>query len=69
MALKELSYPERLKHVGLPTLEYRWERAGVVEVFKILNNIYLANKVNYLKWQLIEPRVGTRWNILKDAQD
>ena len=42
-ALKGLSYPERLKHLGLPTLEYRRERADVVEVFKILNNIDLAN--------------------------
>ena len=33
-----------LKRLGLPTLEYRRERADVVEVFKILNNIDLANK-------------------------
>ena len=43
-ALKGLSYPERLKRLGLPSLEYRRERADVVEVFKILNNIDLANK-------------------------
>ena len=34
-ALKRLSYPERLEHIGLPTLEYQWERANVVQVFKI----------------------------------
>ena len=37
-SLKGLSYP------GLPTLEYRRERADVVEVYKILNNIDLENK-------------------------
>ena len=44
LPLKGLYYPEQLKRLGLPTLEYRRERADVVEVFKILNNIDLANK-------------------------
>ncbi|MEW8547283.1 MAG: reverse transcriptase domain-containing protein, partial [Candidatus Thiodiazotropha sp.] len=43
-SLKGLSYPERLRRLGLPTLEYRRERADVVEVYKILNNIDLVNK-------------------------
>ena len=33
-ALKGLSYPERLKRLGLPTLEYRRERADVVECLR-----------------------------------
>ena len=64
-ALKGLSYPERLKHIGLPTLEYRRERADDVEVFKILNNIDVANKDKLFKWQLI----GTHSNLSKDAQE
>ena len=34
-----LTYQERLKTLGLPSLEYRRERADVIEVFKILNKI------------------------------
>ena len=43
-SLKGLSYPERLRCLGHPTLEYRRERADVVEVYKILNNTDLVNK-------------------------
>ena len=43
-SLKGLNYSERLKRLGLPTLEYRRDRADMVEVYKILNKIDLANK-------------------------
>ena len=43
-AMKGKTYPERLKRLGLPTLEYRRERADMVEVYKIMNDIDLANK-------------------------
>ena len=43
-SLKNYSYPERLKKLGLPTLEYRRERADLIQVFKILNNIDLVDK-------------------------
>lgn len=43
-SLKGLNYSERLKQLGLPTLEYRHERADVIEVYKIMNNIDLVNK-------------------------
>ena len=42
---KNLSYPERLRKLGLPTLEYRRERerererADLIQVYKILNDI------------------------------
>ena len=42
--LKNYSYPERLKKLGLPTLEYRRERADLIQVFKTLNNIDLVDK-------------------------
>ena len=38
-SVKHLSYPERLKKLGLPTLEYRRQRADVLQVFKILQGI------------------------------
>ncbi|KAK3089449.1 hypothetical protein FSP39_003702 [Pinctada imbricata] len=37
--IKNLSYSERLKHLGLPSLEYRRLRADMIETFRILNNI------------------------------
>ncbi len=44
MDLTSLPYHERLKILGLPTLEYRRLRADMIQVYKILNGIDLANK-------------------------
>ena len=38
--IKKLSYPERLQKLGLPTLAYRRARGEMMEVFKIISNIY-----------------------------
>ena len=38
--IKKISYPERLKHLNLPTLAYRRARGDMIEVFKIISNIY-----------------------------
>ena len=38
--LKNLTYPERLKVLELPTMIYRRIRGDMIEVFKILNNKY-----------------------------
>ena len=35
-----LSYPERLAKLSMPTLSYRRIRGDLIEVFKIINNIY-----------------------------
>ena len=43
-AMKGKDYSERLKRLGLPTLEYRRKRTDMVEVYKIMNDIDLANK-------------------------
>ena len=37
--IAHLPYPDRLKHLGLPTLEYRRLRADMIQVFKIVNKI------------------------------
>ena len=39
-----LSYPERLKKLGLPTLEYRRTRADVFQVYKIQNGTDKVDK-------------------------
>ena len=38
--LKNLSYPERLKKLKLPSLEYRRQRGDMIEVFKYMNGYY-----------------------------
>ena len=42
--LKGKTYCERLKFLGLPTLEYRRERADMVQVYKIINEIDKVNR-------------------------
>ena len=46
-SLKSYSYPEILKKLGLPTLEYRRERADLIQLYKILNNIDLVDKEKF----------------------
>ena len=43
-SLKDYSYSERLRKLGLLTLEYRRERADLIQVYKILNNIDIVDK-------------------------
>ncbi len=54
--LKGLTYEERLKQLGLPSLEYRRKRADMVQTFKILHDIDKVDKTKYLKWLVVpEP--------------
>ena len=57
-----LTYEERLKTLGLPSLEYRRLRADMIEGYKILNNI---DKVDINKFFTIIERLITRGNDLK----
>ena len=41
---KHLPYPERLCKLGLPTLDYRRERADMIQTYKILHNIGILDK-------------------------
>ena len=41
--IKNLSYPESLRKLKLPTLSYRRNRGQMIEVYKIINNIYDKN--------------------------
>ena len=38
--MKNLSYPERLKKLGLPTLAYRRIRGDMIEVYKMIKGCY-----------------------------
>ena len=39
----QLRYANRLRTLGLPTLEYRRERSDMIQVYKIVNNINKAS--------------------------
>ena len=57
--INHLTYQESLKCLGLPSLEYRRERADLVEVFKIMKDIDDVDKKKYLLFQHIQQQEGT----------
>ena len=57
-----MDYSERLKVLGLPTLEYRRERADMVEVYKILYDI---DKVDKSRLFTLSSYTSTRGRSLK----
>ena len=48
IGMKDLDYEERLKLLRLPSLEYRRIRGDMIEVYKILNNLYDSLTTNSL---------------------
>ena len=59
---KHLPYFERLKALGLPTLEYHRERADMIQEYKILHDIDKANREKLI---LMAPYTTTRGHPLK----
>ena len=57
-----LSYSERLRALGLPSLEYRRERTNVFQVYKILHDI---DKVDENKLFTLSEYTSTRGHSLK----
>ena len=48
LTIKDLSYSERLKKLKLPTLAYRRARGDMIEVYKIVKDIYDPKTTNNL---------------------
>ena len=60
--IKKLSYPDRLKFLNLPTLAYRRARGDMIEVYKIVHNIYdinVSNKILSMREKLVSLRGHT----------
>ena len=45
---RHLPYPERLRRLGIPSLEYRRLRADLIEVYKVLHNLTNINPLSIL---------------------
>ena len=63
--IKHLSYQERLKKLGLPSLEYRRERADLIEVYKIMNNIDQVEKDKFFKYPTYAATRGHQFKLVK----
>ena len=61
-SISHLPYSERLRALGLPSLEYRWERADVIQVYKILHD---TDKVDKNKLFTLSEFTSTRGHSLK----
>ncbi len=60
--LEDLPYPERLKRLKLPSLQYRRTRGDVIEVYKYVHNIY---KVKELPVEIDDNPASTRGHCFK----
>ena len=65
---RDMTYERRLKFVGLTTLETRRERADLLEVYKILNELEGVNEKDFLS-VTTEKIEGTHLNCLKNGSD
>ena len=65
-SIRHLLYQERLINLGLPLLEYRRERADLIEVYKIMNNI---DQIEKEKLFTVSTYTATRGHQLKLAKE
>ncbi|KAK3089769.1 hypothetical protein FSP39_006368 [Pinctada imbricata] len=64
--MKNLSYPERLRALKLPTLSYRRIRGDMIELYKITSGIYDKAAVDFIKpWRETTSRTSSRTHDMK----
>ena len=64
--LSKFSYEDRLRHLNLPTLEYRRFRGDMIQVFKIVCGFHDVDSV--VKFNMHDNICNTRGNIYKMQQ-
>jgi hypothetical protein len=61
-----LTYPERLRRLKLPTLSYRRIRGDIIELYKIVTGKYDKSAGNFIKmWNDNTTRPGNRGHPFK----
>lgn len=64
--MKNLTYPERLKKLKLPTLAYRRVRGDMIETYKIINGLYDPDASSLIKLAKDSgTRISSRKNTVK----
>ena len=69
--MSEMSYPDRLRKLKLPTLAYRRIRGDMIELYKLIHGNYDRNTPNItnllinLKDNIFEPAVGSLPNLAR----
>lgn len=63
--MSHLPYSERLKSLRLPSLEYKMEKADVVEVYKIMNQINIINKDKFFTTSRYTTKRGHSMKLFK----
>ena len=69
VSCRNVSYPERLRKLGLPTLEYRRERAALIQVFKNLNGIDCIERAKLFTSAQYTATRGRAFKLYKKGQD
>ena len=64
-AKRSATKDSRLIHLNLPTLKYRRLRGDMIEVYKIIHNIYDSRASPYLPLNSLNSRANTRGNDYK----
>ncbi len=65
-SIKDLSYSDRLKNLGLPTLEYRRLRYDIIQVYKLFHGIdYINDMENLLQVEQNSRTRGHTYKLLK----
>ena len=57
-SIRHLNYSDRMRELGLPSLQYRRTRADLIEVFKILNGIDNCDKSQLFHTQPLQRTRG-----------
>jgi ribonuclease P/MRP protein subunit RPP40 len=54
--IKHMEYEDRILQIGLPTLEYRRDRADMIQVFRILNQVDDINPETFFRKEISVSR-------------
>ena len=65
--LADLSYEDRLRELGLPSLMYRRLRGDLLETYKLTQGLYKVNAENYLLRNNDERTRGHKYKLKKQA--